>query len=186
MELEYEEQDDNKLPGYGTPISIEMAREIIKNYRDYVNNDKKVPHAFTFGKESLLAILSQPGCEGIRFYLAKKEENPGIDGWKKGITLVAIGVKPDIDPNTAIGHEPEIGAEPGKKYLDEDLDTYAEIRVKRIQLAARLANLTVKEFSDLSPKETYELTENMAFPNEMKLLNKTTTGLIYETIPPFP
>ena len=121
-EQEYEAPDPKQLYGYGSPISVEFARKIIRDFRDYANEKKiEVPFAFTFGKDSLLAILSQPECEGIRFYLAKKEFDSKIEGMRNGITMVAIGVKPEIPPEAPIGDDPEIGAGNGRKYLGQDL-----------------------------------------------------------------
>ena len=128
-ELSYDHPDQGGLNGYGTPISLVLARLIIRNFRDKKKElPEGFPDAFTFGKESLLSILTQTNCEGIRFYLARKEFNISdrSNRWKDGITLVAVGVKQEENNDLIDGNDPEIGPEAGKNYIIDDLDNIVE------------------------------------------------------------
>jgi hypothetical protein len=120
-EICYNEPEHDKLYGYGVPITINAAREIIKNFWDNLINNGPIDFngklAFTFGKETLLSLLSQEGCEGIRFYFAMKsekdwpQEKPKPPYWVDGITLVAVGVN----------NQKEIGAK--NDFIIENIDT---------------------------------------------------------------
>lgn len=50
-------------------ISIEEAQEMMRNYRDDAPADARL--GGFFGKETLLRILTQENCVGIRYYFAK-------------------------------------------------------------------------------------------------------------------
>ena len=95
--------DDGKLP-YGLPVDAPMAVTLIKNLWTEVEERAKDPNSFTewmtkllrasfalgLDKNILLKTLSQPKCEGIRFYLAlKTDEQPGAQGT---LTVVTVGV----------------------------------------------------------------------------------------------
>ncbi len=62
-----------------------MIDEFFKSELENLVTKGHEPYAVEFGKDSLLRILSQSGCEGIRFAHCKKP----TDGTK---TLVAIGI----------------------------------------------------------------------------------------------
>lgn len=57
--------------GLGMPITARFLREIVKNYITAMNPKPQDMMAGTFGKESILHILSQEECDGIRWVLAK-------------------------------------------------------------------------------------------------------------------
>jgi hypothetical protein len=118
--LNYKEPDPTKAYAHGEPTSIYAAKVFLKNYWDEIKDSADARQqniAFTFGKESLLSILSQEDCVGIKFYLGqrKKEDCPvGYVGKWPGKTLVAIGIKNDAG-------ETEIGAD--RDYIARGLDT---------------------------------------------------------------
>jgi len=100
-ELTYEVQSDDDVCGFGRLIAHDAANVLIDAYHEHKVKlkDEKQPKAVTFGKEALLTILSQKGCEGIRFYFGKRSKSL----WQKeckyskfeGMTLVAVGVDAD-------------------------------------------------------------------------------------------
>lgn len=53
-------------------ISLELASELTKAYRE---NHPLQTKAEFFGKDAILAILSQPGCVGIRIYYGQEPGN---------------------------------------------------------------------------------------------------------------
>lgn len=107
-DLSYNWPDRRKVCAFGAPISVNGAKGLIKNFWNAVKAGKiesvidfrKTP-AFTIGKESLLWLLSQENCEGVRFYFALKTEEDWCgqkdrpDNWQDGLTLIALGVKND-------------------------------------------------------------------------------------------
>ncbi len=103
--LEYNDSNHEvEVNAFGYPITTRLARKLIKNYWDTLNRvtdgDKGI--AFSFGKEAMLSILSQKGCEGIRFYFAYKRSEDFVDPINEGVTLVAIGanaLNKDVDLN---------------------------------------------------------------------------------------
>jgi len=58
----------------GKPISLEMAREWIKNYQKKNPNSTKVHF---FGRDIIERILGEDGCVGIRIYYASDEKGDG-------------------------------------------------------------------------------------------------------------
>jgi hypothetical protein len=114
--LKYSAPENDKLNSYGGPISFGVAQYMIKRYRE--DEGTSNPFGFTFGKEGLLSILAQDGCEGIRFYLGKRDFSSDFG---EGITLLGIGVKKGESKDAYLGNEPEIGVE--KNYLIDDLDS---------------------------------------------------------------
>lgn len=97
-ELTFDDQSDDDVCGYGRLIANDAAAIMINAYDEHISKMKgeKQNKAVTFGKEALLNILSQKGCEGIRFYFGKRTK----EFWEKeskyskyeGLTLVAVGV----------------------------------------------------------------------------------------------
>lgn len=97
-ELTFNDQSDDDVCGYGRLIANDAAAIIINAYDEHISKMKGETQnkAVTFGKEALLDILAQKGCEGIRFYFGKRSK----DFWEKGskyskfegLTLVAVGV----------------------------------------------------------------------------------------------
>jgi hypothetical protein len=71
----------------GEEIGYELGAQLVTNYQVANPNDTQF---YTIGKNIIEQILSQPGCEGIRFYNAYNEE-----GEK---TLVYLGVDASGNP----------------------------------------------------------------------------------------
>ncbi len=74
----------------GGPISRETAKNWTKNYEDAETArepGKTATKAHFFGKESILKLLNQEGCVGMRIYYAQDE-----NGDKK---LLLVGAKND-------------------------------------------------------------------------------------------
>ena len=97
-EREYVLNSEFPLAGWGRPMAFDFLKEqILKHNQQKVDlfnaetdaekkeNLGKENVAITLGKESLMAILSQKGCEGIRFYFC---ENP----WGRS-SVAAVGVR---------------------------------------------------------------------------------------------
>lgn len=102
--MDYPMQRNSDLAGAGQPMDAGLLKEkIIESYREYQALKRKAqdteikefleqePVAITLGKESLLTLLSQKGCEGIRFYFCK---NPKT----KGRSVAAVGVAEATEP----------------------------------------------------------------------------------------
>jgi hypothetical protein len=53
--------------GLGRPVTVAAAQKMINAYADQLTNDDDTI-AIEFGKESLQYLLSQRGCESIKFY----------------------------------------------------------------------------------------------------------------------
>jgi hypothetical protein len=70
------------ITGQGDPITADAAAEMLGRWQ------KAIPDAqetyVDFGKETLLLLLSQAGCEGIRFYFCKNHND--------AFSLVLIGI----------------------------------------------------------------------------------------------
>ncbi|QDK82625.1 hypothetical protein EXU85_30060 [Spirosoma sp. KCTC 42546] len=107
-DIQFNTQNDESVSGFGQPVSLAASQKMIRNFQsdlllEFVNGDDETkqavasrPIAITLGKESLLFILSQNECEGIRFYFCKNHlQSPSI---------IAVGVKNNIvdDPNATL------------------------------------------------------------------------------------
>lgn len=89
---------------YGVPITAKLAVALIADLQTMIdpesgNDDLKDllvrSSAITIDKNSLLKTISQPGCEGVRFYLCKKNVSLA-DGSKKSFaSVVTVGVDAD-------------------------------------------------------------------------------------------
>ena len=99
--LNYELTPDDETSGLGKMFSTSAAQALIAPHWDILraNNDMSADEklskvvATEIGREMLLMILSQRGCEGIRFYHAKRICNCGKVGPDPNAdTLVAIGI----------------------------------------------------------------------------------------------
>ena len=110
-ELQNINMGDGTVDPFGIPISTGLAVMLIKNMLDELN---KSEHGFltqfregeqdvirelllnsmgiTFDKSQLLRIISQPKCEGVRFYHALRKNN---EGESDSTTLVCVGVDKD-------------------------------------------------------------------------------------------
>ena len=70
-ELTYKLNPDNSAAGYGRLISARACRAMIErkfsNQMSDIERHGKEPFAHECGREGILRILGQEGCEGIRF-----------------------------------------------------------------------------------------------------------------------
>jgi hypothetical protein len=83
----------NSASGIGHPATPAAAKAMIEQYQQGLGPDATI--CITMGRNAILRILSEEGCEGIRFYFAQshdKYRNPlsGTTG------LVAIGIDETI------------------------------------------------------------------------------------------
>jgi hypothetical protein len=103
MSVDMEPGSTDKQP-YGLPISAKLAIALIADFQHMIrpgggtSEEDELKQlllkssAITIDKNGLLKTLSQPGCEGIRFYLCKKTVAK-TDGSKESLaSLVTVGV----------------------------------------------------------------------------------------------
>lgn len=94
--LSYKLTPENEVSGFGKMFSTSAAKALISpHWNSLTNDDKSVEQivATEIGREMLLLILSQRGCEGIRFYKAKRLCDCGeIEADENADTVVAIGI----------------------------------------------------------------------------------------------
>lgn len=107
MSVDMDPASVTKQP-YGIPVSAKLAIALMADFQDMIrpiseqedasDELKKLlirSSAITIDKNGLLKTLSQPGCEGIRFYLCKKIVTLS-DGSKESFaSLVTVGVDAD-------------------------------------------------------------------------------------------
>lgn len=111
INLSFQIQDDLTVPGYGTPITMELCRQIVLDYHleqkkvyDKINtlpntsdlqelklglSPEKEIVAGIYGRDTLMHILEQPGCEGIMYINCIFENEKSI---------VLLGVDKDGKP----------------------------------------------------------------------------------------
>ncbi len=95
-------QDDNNNI-YGEPVDARLAVYYIKRLWETIKPEESNNCAalldnsfgFTIDKNILLQTLSQPGCEGIRFYLAMRDNTEEGQSLPGVLTLVTVGVDND-------------------------------------------------------------------------------------------
>ena len=111
-ELQNIKMGDGTKGPYGIPISTGVAVTLIKNMLEAIKSSGHDIFGFTgdedskndilgklilnsmgvtFDKSQLLRIISQPRCEGVRFYHAVRKDEQG----KGSATLVLVGVDKD-------------------------------------------------------------------------------------------
>lgn len=105
---------------YGQPITAKLAVELMANLIRLLQDNHQLPQlkhlieaalGITFDRSMLLKILSQPQCEGLRFYPCVKVLNG-----TQYFSLVVVGVD-------ALGFDLNYTAvDPGKKLNVKDLD----------------------------------------------------------------
>jgi hypothetical protein len=91
-------QDVNNI--YGEPVDARLAIYYIKKLWETVKPDESNScvalldnsFGFTIDKSLLLQTLSQPSCEGIRFYLAMRDNTGEGQSLPGVLTLVTVGV----------------------------------------------------------------------------------------------
>lgn len=74
------------IAGIGAPVTREAGTLMILDYWDKIDDDSQIG-AILFGKEAILQLFAQKGCEGIRFYICKNQEGE--------ISLIAVGADMD-------------------------------------------------------------------------------------------
>ncbi len=82
-----------KSVGLGMPITVRFLREIVTNYLTNQGGNLSSYVAGTFGKESILHILSQENCDAIRWVLARVNDN---GTWRNTVAL--FGIDKDGNP----------------------------------------------------------------------------------------
>ncbi len=68
----------------GGPISLELGTKMVKDFQDKYPAQQG---CFGIGKNIIAEILSQPGCEGIKFYSAMDAQG------KETLVYVGVDVK---------------------------------------------------------------------------------------------
>jgi hypothetical protein len=68
-------------------ITLDEAKEMCRGHRAAAGKEQAYLRAGAFGRAILDEILAQPGCTGVRIYLAKTKE--------ASTTFVAVGVDAD-------------------------------------------------------------------------------------------
>ncbi|GAB3693121.1 hypothetical protein GCM10027592_12670 [Spirosoma flavus] len=116
---------DGDIRGAGKPITLNAAKVMIDSYLspvidDLKNPDKKenalkAPIAVYYGKETLMLLLSQSNCEGIRFYFCKNHHERA--------SLVLIGIDKD---GSDLGIPIELRNENIKSIVDPDVESLAD------------------------------------------------------------
>jgi hypothetical protein len=88
-------------PIFGEPVDARLAVYYIKTLWETVKPEESkswlyalLDNSFgiTIDKSILLKTLSQPGCEGMRFYLAMRDSQGGNPSLPGVLTLVTVGV----------------------------------------------------------------------------------------------
>ncbi len=80
----------NSVTGIGHPATPAAAQAMIRQYQQTIT-DPGATLCVTMGRNAILRILSQEGCEGIRFYFAQSHKADGSP-MPPTTGLVAIGV----------------------------------------------------------------------------------------------
>jgi hypothetical protein len=92
-ELTYDIQSG--ITGLGNPITADAAVEMLRKWQTAIPDAQET--YVDFGKETLLHLLSQAGCEGIRFYFCKNHLDAysliliGLDNERREIDCSTIG-----------------------------------------------------------------------------------------------
>jgi hypothetical protein len=81
-----EEKEPTEKKGYNKDIEAQIEKLVIKNAQ-WLEDLIKHSFALTADKNLMLKMLSQPGCEGLRFYLCMKKEKDA-----QTLSLVSVGV----------------------------------------------------------------------------------------------
>jgi len=102
MSLDMDPEATDQQP-YGIPVSAKLAVALMADFQNLIQPADQTEQdelkklltrssAVTIDKNGLLKTLSQPGCEGIRFYLCKKMVTLN-DGSKESFaSLATVGV----------------------------------------------------------------------------------------------
>lgn len=91
-------QHDTSAEGEGMPVTRAAGQHMVNRHHDLLRERldavRRTPTeedvldevvAVSFGKETLLILLSQAGCQGIRFYVCKNQDD------KTSLVMVGIG-----------------------------------------------------------------------------------------------
>jgi hypothetical protein len=94
------------IASIGEEIGLELGKQMVQDFQ--IANPKEIQH-YTIGKNIISEILAQPGCEGIRFYMAYNEIGEktmvyvGLDSDGKAIiTYTTINKDGNLEQKPAI------------------------------------------------------------------------------------
>ena len=94
------------IASIGEEIGLELGKQMVQDFQ--IANPKEIQH-YTIGKNIISEILAQPGCEGIRFYMAYNEMGEktmvyvGLDSDGKAIiTYTTINKDGNLEQKPAI------------------------------------------------------------------------------------
>lgn len=97
-DIHYKQSITPEPPYLGFPITRSVAEVLKSNFiSNPIPNLNQLEIGSDYGRNELMAILNQPNCERIRFYLAKRY-NVDFEvptDFQDGITLVALGLDKD-------------------------------------------------------------------------------------------
>lgn len=105
MSVDMDPGSTDKKP-YGIPVSAKLAIALMADFQQLIQpTEGETSNALkellirssgiTVDKNTLLKTLSQPGCEGIRFYLCKKKLSLEDGSKQDYVSLVTVGVDTD-------------------------------------------------------------------------------------------
>jgi len=107
MSVDMDPDGTEKKP-YGIPVSAKLAVALMADFQDLIQpasdtvpeedelkNLLRRSSGITVDKNVLLKTISQPGCEGIRFYLCKKLITLSDSSKETFASLVMVGVDAD-------------------------------------------------------------------------------------------
>lgn len=88
--IKFKIQDDRSVAGFGMPITMRLCRKIVHDYhlmqvKAGVNADAEIVSG-VYGRETIMNILEQEGCEGIRYITC-------LYGGEKSIVLLGVDNK---------------------------------------------------------------------------------------------
>lgn len=117
------------IASIGEEIGLELGKQMVQDFQ--IANPKEIQH-YTIGKNIISEILAQPGCEGIRFYMAYNEMGEktmvyvGLDSDGKAIiTYTTINKDGNLEQKPAIiADRTERGGPTEKSGYDADSWTW--------------------------------------------------------------
>lgn len=120
LDMDFEIQENDKTAGMGMPVTTRLCEHMVKKHfqnQDEIENEldklesteelNKIRERISpendvvsgiYGRDTLMQILEQEGCEGIRYiYCVYPEEKDDINS-KEVNSIVLIGVDKDANP----------------------------------------------------------------------------------------
>lgn len=173
-DLFFDVRNDDDVSGMGQPITAQAASAMISDYHSKIVQDlnsirddekrkefvENTTIAVIFGKETLLRLLSQENCEGIRFYSCLNDENKP--------SLVLSGV--DVNGCDLSAKTPEFN----KNYV---------FQIDFIEEQHKMSNVELDEKG--GPKGKYTLLEHLEASNFDKELSASSVRFSKELIKNF-